>query len=72
MPGPAVFPAIDAQQSASTSSKVIGVLRDTLGFEGPLLEHLSNQAIDGWQPIVLQPYQALWLEKSADPFLSPA
>jgi beta-N-acetylhexosaminidase len=37
MPGPAVFPAIDPDQSASTSSKVIGILRDTLGFGGLII-----------------------------------
>ncbi|NWD06876.1 glycoside hydrolase family 3 N-terminal domain-containing protein [Pseudomonas gingeri] len=37
MPGPAVFPAIDPDHSASTSPKVIGVLRDTLGFEGLII-----------------------------------
>lgn len=37
MPGPAVFPAIDPDHSASTSSKVIGVLRDTLGFNGLII-----------------------------------
>ncbi|MDB5995200.1 MAG: Beta-glucosidase-like glycosyl hydrolase [Pseudomonas sp.] len=37
MPGPAVFPAIDPDQSASTSSKVIGILRDTLGFDGLII-----------------------------------
>jgi beta-N-acetylhexosaminidase len=34
MPGPAVFPSIDQQHSASTSAKVIGLLRDTLQFDG--------------------------------------
>ncbi|QKF53434.1 glycoside hydrolase family 3 protein [Pseudomonas graminis] len=34
MPGPAVFPALDPQQSASTSAAVIGMLRETLGFDG--------------------------------------
>ncbi|WP_392888750.1 glycoside hydrolase family 3 N-terminal domain-containing protein [Pseudomonas migulae] len=37
MPGPAVFPAIDPDHSASTSSKVIAVLRDTLGFGGLII-----------------------------------
>lgn len=37
MPGPAVFPAIDPDHSASTSAKVIGVLRDTLGFGGLII-----------------------------------
>ncbi|WCM48561.1 glycoside hydrolase family 3 protein [Pseudomonas sp. WJP1] len=37
MPGPAVFPAIDPDHSASTSSKVIAVLRYTLGFEGLII-----------------------------------
>lgn len=37
MPGPAVFPAIDPDHSASTSSRVIGVLRDTLGFKGLII-----------------------------------
>lgn len=37
MPGPAVFPAIDPDHSASTSSKVIGILRDTLGFDGLII-----------------------------------
>ncbi|MFY1663283.1 glycoside hydrolase family 3 N-terminal domain-containing protein [Pseudomonas sp. Pseu.R1] len=34
MPGPAVFPALDPERSASTSEKVIGLLRGRLGFEG--------------------------------------
>jgi beta-N-acetylhexosaminidase len=34
MPGPAVFPALDPHQSASTSAAVIGLLRQGLGFEG--------------------------------------
>ena len=34
MPGPAVFPALDPEHSASTSQKVIGLLRDSLGFDG--------------------------------------
>jgi beta-N-acetylhexosaminidase len=34
MPGPAVFPALDPLHSASTSGEVIGLLRDTLGFDG--------------------------------------
>ncbi|MDB6142218.1 MAG: glycoside hydrolase, family 3 domain protein [Pseudomonas sp.] len=37
MPGPAVFPAIDQQHSASTSAKVIGLLRDTLQFDGLII-----------------------------------
>ncbi|MBV6822154.1 glycoside hydrolase family 3 N-terminal domain-containing protein [Pseudomonas sp. PD9R] len=37
MPGPAVFPAIDPDHSASTSAKVIGILRDTLGFDGLII-----------------------------------
>ena len=37
MPGPAVIPAIDADHSASTSSKVIGILRDTLEFRGLII-----------------------------------
>lgn len=37
MPGPAVFPAIDPDHSASTSPKVIGILRDTLGFDGLII-----------------------------------
>ena len=37
MPGPAVFPAIDPDQSASTSAKVIALLRDTLGFDGLII-----------------------------------
>jgi len=37
MPGPAVFPAIDPDHSASTSAKVIGMLRDTLGFSGLII-----------------------------------
>jgi beta-N-acetylhexosaminidase len=37
MPGPAVFSAIDPDHSASTSAKVIGVLRDTLGFDGLII-----------------------------------
>lgn len=34
MPGPAVFPALDPHQSASTSAAVIGLLRQGLGFKG--------------------------------------
>jgi len=37
MPGPAVFAALDPEHSASTSSTVIGILRDTLGFEGLII-----------------------------------
>lgn len=37
MPGPAVFPSIDRDHSASTSAKVIGLLRDTLQFEGLII-----------------------------------
>lgn len=37
MPGPAVFPAIDPDHSASTSSRVMGVLRDTLQFKGLII-----------------------------------
>jgi beta-N-acetylhexosaminidase len=37
MPGPAVFPAIDPDHSASTSAKVIGFLRDTFGFGGLII-----------------------------------
>jgi beta-N-acetylhexosaminidase len=37
MPGPAVFPALDPSQSASTSQKVIGLLRDTLAFDGLII-----------------------------------
>lgn len=37
MPGPAVFPALDEQQSASTSQKVISLLRDELGFDGLII-----------------------------------
>ncbi len=37
MPGPAVFPALDPLQSASTSEKVIGLLRDHLGFGGLII-----------------------------------
>ncbi|WP_223449332.1 glycoside hydrolase family 3 N-terminal domain-containing protein [Pseudomonas sp. BF-R-19] len=37
MPGPAIFPAIDPDHSASTSSRVIGLLRDTLGFGGLII-----------------------------------
>jgi beta-N-acetylhexosaminidase len=37
MPGPAVFPALDTQQSASTSQKVIGLLRDELAFDGLII-----------------------------------
>lgn len=37
LPGPAVFPSIDEQHSASTSAKVIGLLRDTLQFEGLII-----------------------------------
>jgi beta-N-acetylhexosaminidase len=34
MPGPAVFPALDPHQSASTSQTIIGLLRDNLAFDG--------------------------------------
>ncbi|WP_397452570.1 glycoside hydrolase family 3 N-terminal domain-containing protein [Pseudomonas sp. NA-150] len=37
MPGPAVFPAIDPDKSASTSAKVIGLLRDNLAFDGLII-----------------------------------
>jgi len=37
MPGPAVFAAIDPDHSASTSPKVIGLLRDTLQFKGLII-----------------------------------
>ncbi|MGY2283785.1 glycoside hydrolase family 3 N-terminal domain-containing protein [Pseudomonas gingeri] len=37
MPGPAVIPSIDPDHSASTSSRVIAVLRDTLGFKGLII-----------------------------------
>ena len=37
MPGPAVFPTIDPDHSASTSPKVIGVLRDALEFKGLII-----------------------------------
>ena len=37
MPGPAVFPALDPTQSASTSQHVIGLLRDALGFKGLII-----------------------------------
>ncbi|OPA86049.1 glycoside hydrolase [Pseudomonas fluorescens] len=37
MPGPAVFAALDPEQSASTSPAVIGLLRDTLGFDGLII-----------------------------------
>lgn len=37
MPGPAVFPALDPLQSASTSEAVIGLLRDQLNFEGLII-----------------------------------
>jgi beta-N-acetylhexosaminidase len=37
MPGPAVFPALDPSQSASTSQRVIGLLRDTLAFDGLII-----------------------------------
>jgi beta-N-acetylhexosaminidase len=37
MPGPAVFPAIDPDHSASTSSRVITMLRETLGFNGLII-----------------------------------
>jgi amylosucrase len=43
-----------------------------LGFEGPLVEHLSQEQMDGWQPVRLEPYQAVWLEKAEDLFLSPS
>ena len=32
-----MFPAIDPDQSASTSAKVIALLRDTLGFDGLII-----------------------------------
>jgi beta-N-acetylhexosaminidase len=37
MPGPAVFPALDPLQSASTSAKIISLLRDTLQFDGLII-----------------------------------
>jgi beta-N-acetylhexosaminidase len=37
MPGPAVFPALDPSQSASTSQAVIGLLRDRLAFDGLII-----------------------------------
>lgn len=37
MPDPAVFPALDPLQSASTSEKVIRLLRDTSGFDGLII-----------------------------------
>ncbi|MGH8419344.1 MAG: glycoside hydrolase family 3 N-terminal domain-containing protein [Pseudomonas sp.] len=37
MPGPAVFPALDPLQAASTSEKVISLLRDTLRFDGLII-----------------------------------
>jgi beta-N-acetylhexosaminidase len=37
MPGPAVVPAIDRNQSASTSPAVISMLRDALGFSGLII-----------------------------------
>jgi beta-N-acetylhexosaminidase len=37
MPGPAVFPALEPEHSASTSSTIIGLLRDTLGFDGLII-----------------------------------
>ncbi|MFJ3487629.1 glycoside hydrolase family 3 N-terminal domain-containing protein [Pseudomonas sp. NPDC090202] len=37
MPGPAVFPALDPIHSASTSEKVIGLLRDELQFDGLII-----------------------------------
>ena len=37
MPGPAVFPALDPVQSASTSEKIIGLLRNTLRFDGLII-----------------------------------
>jgi beta-N-acetylhexosaminidase len=37
MPGPAVFPALDPLQSASTSRTVIGLLNQTLGFDGLII-----------------------------------
>lgn len=37
MPGPAVFPALDPLQSASTSETIIGLLRDDLAFDGLII-----------------------------------
>lgn len=37
MPGPAVFPALDPQQSAWPSETIIGLLRDNLSFEGLII-----------------------------------
>lgn len=37
MPGPAMFPSIDRDHSASTSAKVISLLRDTLQFDGLII-----------------------------------
>lgn len=33
-------------------------------FDGSLINHLDEQALDGWSDVYLEPYQALWLEKS--------
>lgn len=37
MPGPALFPALDPQHSASTSRKVIALLSEELGFDGLII-----------------------------------
>ncbi|WP_296182029.1 glycoside hydrolase family 3 N-terminal domain-containing protein [Pseudomonas sp. UBA1879] len=37
MPGPAVFPALDPLQAASTSRAIIGLLNETLGFDGLII-----------------------------------
>lgn len=35
-----------------------------MAFEGPLVEHLEGKELDGWSDIVLEPCQAVWLEKA--------
>jgi amylosucrase len=37
-----------------------------MGFEGELINHLGEQAIDSWSDLHLEPYRALWLEKASN------
>jgi amylosucrase len=41
-----------------------------LGFSGPLINQLDNRQIDGWAEVRMRPYEALWLEREEDPFLT--
>jgi len=35
-----------------------------MGFDGILIDRLDDQPLDSWSDVQLEPYQALWLEKS--------